>query len=136
MSERYCQEPSQPCYRDSIGFDSVDDVAGQRDRLSILDQHQKLSARSPLMLFRRVISPPGCVEPHAEHSFAAQRGGEIAYLAATFAPATKSNEGTREKLETQDHSRGVPNCGGLAQRALFWRFGREFRLVAAAQAFI
>ena len=26
--------------------------------------------------------------------------------------------------------------GGLAQRPLFWRFGREFRLVTAAQAFI
>jgi hypothetical protein len=60
----------------------------------------------------------------------------IAYLAATFAPATKSDKGTREKFETQDHSRGARNCGALAQRPLFWRFGREFRLVAAAQAFI
>src|SRR5262245_53146086 len=40
----------------------------------------------------------------------------IAYLAATFAPATKSDKGTREKLETQDYSRGARNCGGRNAR--------------------
>jgi hypothetical protein len=80
--------------------------------------------------------PPGCVGPHSEQFRCPTWWRVIAYLAATFAPATKSDKGTREKLKTQDHSRGALNCGALAQRPLFWRFGREFRLVTAAQALI
>ena len=80
--------------------------------------------------------PPGCVELHSEPLRCLTWWRVIADLAATFAPATKNDKGTREKLETQDQSRGARNCGGLAQRPLFWRFCREFRLVAAAQAFI
>src|SRR5262249_1776060 len=53
--------------------------------------------------------PPGGVELRSEQSFAAPTWWRvIAYLAVTFAPATKSYKGTREKLETKDHSRGAP----------------------------
>jgi hypothetical protein len=80
--------------------------------------------------------PAECVELHAEWLRCPTWWRVIAYLAATFAPATKSDKGTREKLETHDHRWDAGNCGGLAQCLLFWRFGREFRLVTAAQAFI
>jgi hypothetical protein len=80
--------------------------------------------------------PPGCVEPHSEQLSCPTWWRVIAYLAATFAPATKSDKGTREKLETQDDSPGRAELRRLAQRPLFWRFGRAFRLVTAAQAFI
>src|SRR5262249_61935208 len=57
--------------------------------------------------------PPGDVELRSEQSFGAPTWWRvIASLAATFAPATKSDKGTREKLETQDHSRGARNFGG------------------------
>ena len=65
--------------------------------LSIFDQLQKLSARSPLMLVRPVMLPPG-VEPHSEELRRPTWWRVIAYLAATFAPATNSDKGTREKL--------------------------------------
>jgi len=62
---------------------------------------------------------PSSVWSRAQNSFAAKVWRVIAYLAATFAPATMSDKGTRKKFETQDHSRGTRNCGGLAQRPLF-----------------
>src|SRR5215468_6982527 len=55
---------------------------------------------------------PSGVWSRTQNSFAAKVWRVIAYLAATFAPATKSDKGTREKFETQDHSRGARNCGG------------------------
>src|SRR5215831_5475795 len=66
------------------------------------------------MLVRPVMLPTG-VRSRTQNSLAAKVWRVIAYLAASFAPATKSDKGTREKFETQDHSRGARNCGGLAQ---------------------
>jgi hypothetical protein len=62
--------------------------------------------------------PPGCVEPHSEQLRCPTWWRVIAYLAATFARAIKSDKGTREKLETQDYSRAVR---GIAER---WRNAR------------